>query len=133
MIQITRFFISVIAATILSQSIRLIVFAQDRSSDFLQPPGGGYAKDAPGFGGSYSLFGDFFPAVIRFSLGITGAVMLGFLIYAGILLVSSGADTAFRDKAKNLFYGVIIGAIIISIAFALVYGITQINLTGSGN
>lgn len=112
------------------------VFAQDASTLLPTHPrpefDSAYSKDAPGAKGqTYSLFEDFFPAVIRFSLQIVGAVMLGFLVYAGILYVISGANEPYREKAKMLFYGVIIGATVISLAYALVYGITQLNLTSA--
>lgn len=112
------------------------VFAQDASKLVPSHPrpefDAAYSKDAPGAKGqAYDLFEEFFPAVIRFSLQIVGAVMLGFLVYAGILYVVSGANEPYREKAKMIFLGVIIGATVISLAYAIVYGVTQLNLTSA--
>lgn len=90
----------------------------------LTTPGAGL----PGEAEEYDFFRDFIPAVIRLSMDIIGAVMIGFMTYAGILLVISGLDENYKEKAKNIFYRIIIGAIIVSVAYAVVYGITQLQI-----
>lgn len=95
-----------------------------QDNTFSQVPGGSNK-------GKYDLFRDFIPAVIQTSLEVIGAVMLAFLIYAGILLVISGANENFKEKSKKIFFNVLIGALIVSLAYAVVYGITQLNITGS--
>lgn len=106
--------------------------AQFPKPDELIPEPKGQLVRVPGgtAGGRYDLFADFIPTVIRLSLEVAGAVMLGFLIYAGILLVISGAEENYKEKAKTIFYNVIIGAIIISVSYAIVYGLTRIQWAG---
>lgn len=95
------------------------VLPQPRST-FVRLPGG----STPG---SYDFFDDFVPSVVLLITEVAGAAMLGFLIYAGILLVINGVDEGYREKAKNIFMYVVIGAIIISISYALVIGISRID------
>ncbi len=57
--------------------------------------------------------------VINFFLGFLGLIAVGFLIYGGVLVVTSGAEEGI-DKGKTVMKNAIIGIIIIVVSFALI-------------
>ncbi len=76
------------------------------------------------------FFKNFLPKLIDTSIKVFGSVMLIMIVISGIYLVLGGVDENFKEQAKKIFYYSIVGAVIITVSFAIVYGITQINWTG---
>lgn len=69
--------------------------------------------------------------IISFLISILGIIATIALVYAGILLVTSGGDTNAATRAKTLFTNVVIGIILILAAWLIVDTIMRA-LTGSG-
>lgn len=77
------------------------------------------------------LLGEFVPRLISLSLQVFGAALLVMIVISGIYLVAGGTNESLVEEAKSIFYHAIIGAVVVTISFALVYGVTQVNWTGS--
>lgn len=99
----------------------LIVFAQDTG---LVPCG----YDEPCTTADVATFANW---IISFLISILGIIATIALVYAGILLVTSGGDTNAATRAKTLFTNVVIGIILILAAWLIVDTIMRA-LTGSG-
>ncbi len=57
--------------------------------------------------------------VIRVAVGFLGILLLGYLLYAGFLYMTSGGETEGVKKAKTMIENAVIGLIIIACAFAI--------------
>lgn len=73
----------------------------------------------------------FVNGLISFLISLLGIIATIALVYAGILLVTSGGDTGAATRAKNLLTNVVIGIILILAAWLIVDTIMRA-LTGSG-
>jgi len=69
--------------------------------------------------------------IINISLGFVGIILLGMLLYAGYLWMTSGGDATKIDQAKGYIRNSIIGLIIIASSFAIVNFILN-QLAGGG-
>ena len=58
--------------------------------------------------------------VISAVLALVGLLAAAYLIYGGVLYLTSGGDTKAADKAKHVILSAIIGIIIIFVSWALV-------------
>lgn len=72
-----------------------------------------------GIGGGADLF-TIIGNIINVALGFVGIILLGLLLYAGYLWMTSGGDAAQVEQAKNYIRNAIIGLIIIVSSFAIV-------------
>lgn len=63
----------------------------------------------------YSIAGNIINAI----LGFLGIVLLGYIIYAGFLWMTSGGDTEKAKEARTMITNAIIGLVIIVAAFAI--------------
>jgi hypothetical protein len=72
------------------------------------------------------LSSELIPDIIKIILNITYAITVGMILYAGALYVIRNDDEEYETKAKNIFRNGIIGLIIISVSYAVVYGVTQL-------
>jgi hypothetical protein len=62
---------------------------------------------------------------IQFVISFLGILFLGFMIYAGILWMTASGDEKKVEKAREMIVESIIGLVIVSLAYALVYFITN--------
>jgi hypothetical protein len=51
---------------------------------------------------------------------IAGAIALGFLIYGGIMFVTSGGDAEKTTKARNTILYAVVGIIVVTISYAVI-------------
>lgn len=58
--------------------------------------------------------------IINYALFFIGALALIFVIYGGILFVTSGGDAEKTTKARNTLLYAIIGVIVVVLAYAIV-------------
>lgn len=72
-----------------------------------------------GIGGGADLF-TIIGNIINIALGFVGVILLGLLLYAGYLWMTSGGDAAKVDQAKAYIKNSIIGLVIITSSFAIV-------------
>jgi len=89
------------------------VYAQGPDPAGLQAVG-----TAAGIGGSSDLF-TIIGRIINVALGFVGILLLGLLLYAGYLWMTSGGDAAKVEQAKLYIRNAIIGLIIIVSSFAI--------------
>lgn len=57
--------------------------------------------------------------IINVVLGFLGIVLLGYLLYAGFLWMTSGGETEKAEQARTMITNAIIGLVIIVAAFAI--------------
>lgn len=88
---------------------------------------------AAGLGASADIF-TIIGNIINVALGFVGIILLGLLLYAGFLWMTSGGDAAKVEQAKAYIRNAIIGLIIIVSSFAIVnFIIAQLaTVTGFG-
>lgn len=65
--------------------------------------------------------------VIDYALIFVGAIALGFVIYGGVLYITSGGDAEKTTKARNTLLYAILGVIVVVISYALVTWATGAN------
>ena len=75
-----------------------------------------------------SLALDIIPDIVRILLLIASTVMFAALFYAGILLLVARGKEEDINKAQDIIIYAIIGIIIIALSYALVYGISQLQI-----
>lgn len=109
--------------------------------------GGGGEKKQPGCGesnclsvpdsdeyGNIAVTGSFREAIIKwtnFFLGFLGLVAMIALIFAGFLYVTSLGNEEQAKKAKNIIVWVVLGIVVILVAFAMVNTLITDGPTGS--
>jgi len=110
---------------------------KDASTQFMKHAEKGDISNLPGVSEQDSeekmrelLFLEFIPKLIKTSLIVFGVVMMIIMVISGIYLVSGGLDESLIAAAKTSFYYSIIGAVIVTISYALVYGVTKIDWFG---
>ncbi len=81
----------------------------------------GYVKDLP-----KGTIIDVLITIVRFLLGITGALTLISFTYAGIMFVTAQGDETHLTKAKKMMALSILGLAIIATSYAIVLGISQL-------
>lgn len=67
--------------------------------------------------------------IINYILGILGLVAVGFIIYAGVLMVTSAGNEEATGKAKKTITYAAIGILIILLSYSIVQFVTRV-LTG---
>lgn len=75
---------------------------------------------AAGFGLPTLNLVTFILRLVQVALGLLGVIAVLLIIYAGFVWMTAAGDPAKVDKAKKIIYNVIIGLIIIFLAFAIV-------------
>lgn len=58
--------------------------------------------------------------VIDYALWFIGAIALGFVIYGGVLYITSGGDSEKTTKARNTLMYAVLGIIVVVISYAIV-------------
>ena len=81
----------------------------------------GYVKALPK-GSTQEIIG----GIIRFLLGITGALAFISFTYAGIMFVTAQGDEAHLTKAKKTLFWSILALAIIATSYAIVLGVSQL-------
>ena len=94
-------------------------FAQ--SASFFDNPQGGAAPSAAAQG----TLGQNITGIINFFLGILGLIAVGFLIYAGVMMVTAGGQEEQITKAKKVITYAVIGIIIILLSYTIVTFVTS--------
>lgn len=89
-------------------------FAQ--SAAFFDNPQGGAAPSAAAQG----TLGQNITLIINYFLGILGLIAVGFLIYAGVLMVTAGGDEQQVGKARKIITYAVVGIVIILLSWTIV-------------
>ena len=63
--------------------------------------------------------------VINYGLGLLGLVAVGFLIYAGILMVTAGGNDEQVTKARKIIMYAVVGIVIILLSYTIVTFVTS--------
>ncbi len=77
-----------------------------------------------------TLIEDFIPQVIRLLFRFTSLAVLVSFVVSGVLFIIAFDNTEFTDKAKRMLYYSIIGFAFVTLAYAIVKGITNVNYFG---
>ena len=94
-------------------------FAQ--STGFFDNPQGGTAPNVAAQG----TLGSNITTIINYFLGILGLVAVGFLIYAGILMVTAGGAEEQVTKARKIIMYAVAGIVIILLSYTIVTFVTS--------
>lgn len=89
-------------------------FAQ--STAFFDNPQGGTAPNVAAQG----TLGSNITTLINYFLGLLGLIAVGFLIYAGIMMVTAGGDEAHITKARKIIMYAVAGIVIILLSYTIV-------------
>lgn len=89
-------------------------FAQ--SGGFWDNPMGGAAPTVAAQG----TLGQNVTTIINYFLGLLGLIAVGFLIYAGILMVTAGGNDEQVTKARKIIMYAVIGIVIILLSYTIV-------------
>lgn len=91
------------------------------SSFFSNPQGGSSAPTAAATG----TLGSNIATMINYFLGILGLIAVGFLIYAGVLMVTAGGVEEQVTKARKIIMYAVIGIVIILLSYTIVTFVTS--------
>jgi hypothetical protein len=97
----------------------MVLFAVNKA--FAQASGAIFQQTGAGITAAQQ--GDFATTVtniINYFLGILGLVAVGFLIYAGVLMVTAGGNDDAISKAKKIITYAVIGIVIIILSWTIV-------------
>ena len=89
-------------------------FAQ--STGFWDNPQGGTAPNVAAQG----TLGSNVTTIINYFLGLLGLIAVGFLIYAGILMVTAGGNDEQVTKARKIIMYAVVGIVIILLSYTIV-------------
>lgn len=64
--------------------------------------------------------------IINYFLGLLGLIAVGFLIYAGVLMVTAGGNEEQVGKAKKIITYAVIGIVIIVLSYTIVTFVTSV-------
>ncbi len=101
-----------------------IPFIQDalaQGASFFDNPQTGTAPNVAAQG----TLGQNVTTLINYALGILGLVAVAFIIYAGILMVTSAGDAEAVEKGKKIITYAAIGFIIIMLSWTIVTFVTS--------
>ncbi len=62
--------------------------------------------------------------IINYFLGLLGLIAVGFLIYAGVLMVTAGGNDEQVTKARKIIMYAVIGIVIILLSYTIVQFVT---------
>jgi len=74
---------------------------------------------------SQSNLGTAVQTIINYALGFLGLVAVAFIIYGGVLLVTSGGNDEAMGKAKKILMYAVIGIVIIMLSYTIVTFVTS--------
>jgi hypothetical protein len=77
-----------------------------------------------------NLFEDFIPQLIRLMFRFTSVMILISFIVSGVLFIIAFDNEDYTSKAKRMLYYSIVGFGFVTLAYAIVKGITQVNYFG---
>ena len=104
----------------------------DQKLDCLLPSQTALIEESPNSQGSSlpsgDLIEDTIPKVVKLILFAVSLAVLATIVYAGILLVIARGNEESIKKGQNMLLYAAIGVIIIGIAYALVYGLSQLSI-----
>jgi len=67
-----------------------------------------------------------FERIVLWVLAIAGMIAVLFLIYGGFLYLTAGGDAERVTKAKTTIINAVIGIIVIALAFAIFFAVTDV-------
>lgn len=70
-----------------------------------------------------NLLTEILPKMLNWAFFLMGSVLVIVLVYAGVLMIVSRGDEASIGEAKNIIVDVILGAVVIGLAYAIVTGL----------
>lgn len=91
------------------------------SGAFFDNPQGGAAPSVAAQG----TLGQNITLIINYFLGLLGLVAVGFLIYAGILMVTAGGNDEQVTKARKVIMYAVVGIVIILLSYTIVTFVTS--------
>ena len=94
-------------------------FAQ--SAAFFDNPKGGTAPNVAAQG----TLGSNITTMINYFLGLLGLIAVGFLIFAGVMMVTAGGNDEQITKSKKIITYAVIGIVIILLSFTVVQFVTS--------
>ncbi|MBU0577320.1 pilin [Patescibacteria group bacterium] len=94
-------------------------FAQ--SAAFFDNPQTGTAPNVAAQG----TLGQNITTMINFFLGLLGLIAVGFLIYAGVMMVTAGGNEEQVTKAKKIITWALIGIVLILLSYTIVQFVTS--------
>lgn len=92
-----------------------------QSGAFFDNPQGGAAPSVAAQG----TLGQNITLIINYFLGLLGLVAVGFLIYAGILMVTAGGNDEQVTKARKVIMYAVVGIVIILLSYTIVTFVTS--------
>lgn len=95
--------------------------AMASSGAFFDNPQGGAAPSVAAQG----TLGQNITLIINYFLGLLGLVAVGFLIYAGILMVTAGGNDEQVTKARKVIMYAVVGIVIILLSYTIVTFVTS--------
>lgn len=97
-------------------------FASTGSSSFFDNPQGGSSTVTAAATGT---LGSNIATVINYFLGLLGLIAVGFLIYAGVLMVTAGGNDEQVTKARKIIMYAVVGIVIILLSYTIVTFVTS--------
>ncbi len=84
-------------------------------------------------GGDADTLGNTISKVTQTFIGLLGVISVFLIIYAGYLWMTAGGDESKIEKSKNIIKQVVIGFIVLSLAYGIIaYVFYAITIAGSG-
>ena len=68
--------------------------------------------------------------IIKYALGLTAVLAVGFIVYGGFLYISSQGEPKQLEAGKQAIIGAVIGIVVIGLAYAIVEFV--VNAMGAG-
>jgi len=100
------------------------LFPNEQSLIELSPQGDSGSTSLP----SGNLLTDFLPFFINTALAITGTLIFISLLYGGYLFVLANDNEEAINQGKKIMTYSVIGAIVVAISYAAIYGLVNLNL-----
>lgn len=97
-------------------------FASSTSGAFFSNPQGGSSTVSATATGT---LGSNLATIINYFLGLLGLIAVGFLIYAGVLMVTAGGNDEQVTKARKIIMYAVIGIVIILLSYTIVTFVTS--------
>lgn len=71
--------------------------------------------------------------IIRYALGLTAVVAVGFIVYGGFLYITAAGDETQIKAGKQAIIGAVIGIVVIGLAYAIVEFVVKAMGGGGSN
>lgn len=73
--------------------------------------------------------GGFITNIILLLMEAAGVLMFIGIVVAGVMLVASRENEQLRERAKKIIISLIIGMVVVAAAYAITYGVSQIDFS----